>query len=200
MNKGVDYYLNLKYSVLLRPLKEEDGGGWLAEIPELKGCISDGETPEEALENLHKAKFAWLKVAIKRDQVIPEPQMDEEDYSGKLTLRMPKFLHKELAITSEKQGVSLNQYILSLIALNHGKQSGKHQMIALNSQVVNHNFFFGHNINREKIKKADDLIREISPDAWSTHLPRRTKCTYPLYSNQDRPDASTHLARRRYDE
>ena len=39
------------YPALIRPLSEDEGGGWLVEYPDLPGCMSDGETPEEALQN-----------------------------------------------------------------------------------------------------------------------------------------------------
>jgi antitoxin HicB len=38
----------LKYSAIIRPLSKEEGGGYLIEIPELPGCMADGETVEEA--------------------------------------------------------------------------------------------------------------------------------------------------------
>ena len=124
MTKDLEYYINLKYSVKLAPISEEDGGGWLAEIPELKGCMSDGETPEEALKNVEEAKIAWMSTALKRYQTIPLPNSgDDDEYSGKFTLRLPKFLHKELSLAAEKDDISLNQYILGLVALNFGKHS-----------------------------------------------------------------------------
>lgn len=124
MTKDLKYYIKLKYSVKLTPISEEDGGGWLAEIPELKGCMSDGETPEEALKNVEEAKVAWISTAIKRGQTIPLPSSnDDDEYSGKFTLRLPKFLHKELSIAAQKDDISLNQYILSLVSLNYGKKS-----------------------------------------------------------------------------
>lgn len=124
MTKGLEYYIKLKYSVKLTPISEEDGGGWLAEIPELKGCMSDGENPEEALKNIEEAKIAWMSTALKRGQTIPLPKSEDDDeYSGKFTLRLPKFLHKELSLAAQKDDISLNQYILSLVALNFGKSS-----------------------------------------------------------------------------
>jgi predicted RNase H-like HicB family nuclease len=126
MIQDLEYYIKLKYSVKLVPISEEDGGGWLAEIPELKGCMSDGETPEEALKNIEEAKIAWMSTALKRGQSIPLPNSEEgEEYSGKFTLRLPKFLHKELSLAAQKDDISLNQYILSLVALNFGKGSRK---------------------------------------------------------------------------
>ncbi|NLW56320.1 MAG: type II toxin-antitoxin system HicB family antitoxin [Firmicutes bacterium] len=122
MKNQIREYLKLKYQVRLIPLSEEDGGGWLAEIPDLKGCCSDGETAEEALKNIEEAKEIWFTTAIKRGQKIPLPTLDqEEQYSGKFTLRLPKFLHKNLAEAAREEEVSLNSYILSMLSLNFGK-------------------------------------------------------------------------------
>ena len=61
------------YSVLIEPLLPEDGGGFLATVPELPGCMSDGETEAEALINVQDAIACWLEVAEDRKQPIPEP-------------------------------------------------------------------------------------------------------------------------------
>ncbi|GAV23294.1 type II toxin-antitoxin system HicB family antitoxin [Carboxydothermus pertinax] len=120
-DKTLEFFMNQDYPIVLRKLSPEDGGGWLAEIPDLPGCMSDGETPEEALANVNDAKLSWLEVAIKRGQKIPLPEKDSDEYSGKFTLRMPKSLHKQLVRYAKKEGVSLNQFILSLLSFNFGK-------------------------------------------------------------------------------
>ncbi len=74
MNKDINYYMSLPYPVLLTPLSEEDGGGLLAEIPLLPGCMSDGETPNEAMQMIEKAKHLWLTVAIEHNRPIAEPE------------------------------------------------------------------------------------------------------------------------------
>ena len=61
-----------KYSVLIRALPEEDGGGWLAIVPDLPGCSSDGETQMEALKNVEDAIEVWLAAARKHGQPIPQ--------------------------------------------------------------------------------------------------------------------------------
>ncbi|RAK17369.1 putative RNase H-like HicB family nuclease [Anoxybacillus vitaminiphilus] len=122
---AIEYYMGLAYKIHLEPISEEDGGGWLATIPELKGCMSDGETPEEAIKNLEDAKFEWLTEAIERGITIPVPskQPDDEEYSGKFTLRLPKSMHKQLAQEAKQEGVSLNQYILHLLSYNSGQKN-----------------------------------------------------------------------------
>ncbi|WP_406676402.1 toxin-antitoxin system HicB family antitoxin [Neomoorella carbonis] len=121
-DKTLDYYLNLNYEVSLRRLTEEEGGGWLASIPLLPGCMSDGETPAEALANLEDAKRGWIETALALQRDIPEPD-NTEKYSGKFTVRLPKSLHKAIAAKAQEDGVSLNQMAIYLLALGLGKSA-----------------------------------------------------------------------------
>lgn len=50
------------------------GEGYLAEVLELPGCVSAGETPAEALENLEESMAAWLESALAHDDPIPDAQ------------------------------------------------------------------------------------------------------------------------------
>lgn len=45
----------LEYPVIVSPLPLEEGGGFLATVPDLPGCMSDGETPQEAIINVQDA-------------------------------------------------------------------------------------------------------------------------------------------------
>lgn len=62
-----------EYALVVVPLSEEDGGGFLAYYPDLPGCLSDGETPEEAVENAADALSAWMEVQLDCGAEIPEP-------------------------------------------------------------------------------------------------------------------------------
>lgn len=62
-----------RYNVSVGPLSVEDGGGYAAWVPDLPGCISDGETPEEALENAYDAIACWIEGAEEAGQAIPQP-------------------------------------------------------------------------------------------------------------------------------
>jgi antitoxin HicB len=63
----------LEYPVLSEPLSPEDGGGFLATVPDLPGCASDGETAEEALANVRDAVAAWIDEARALGRPVPEP-------------------------------------------------------------------------------------------------------------------------------
>jgi predicted HicB family RNase H-like nuclease len=78
-------------------------------MPGLDGCQSHGESVEELLRNLEEAKCGWLETKLEHGDPIPELQ---EEYSGKINLRMPKSLHRQLAVEAQLEGVSLNQYML----------------------------------------------------------------------------------------
>jgi antitoxin HicB len=62
------------YEVLIGPLSEGDGGGFIAKVPELPGCMSDGETPQEALENAYDAIICWMEAAREMGRQVPPPK------------------------------------------------------------------------------------------------------------------------------
>ncbi len=64
---------DLDYPVLIEPLPAEDGGGFVATVPDLPGCMSDGETPEEALANVRDAVAAWIEEARALGRAVPQP-------------------------------------------------------------------------------------------------------------------------------
>lgn len=109
--RNVDYYLSLPYSVRLTPRKEGDREFYAAEIPDLPGCLSDGKTERQALRNIREAQRIWVEAALESRYPIPEPK-DYLDYSGKFVVRLPRALHRNLAVQAGDLGVSLNQYIV----------------------------------------------------------------------------------------
>ena len=62
-----------RYRIVLRPLAIDDGGGWLAEVPELPGCVSDGDTPQQAIENVMDAIGCWIEAAEEDGRSVPSP-------------------------------------------------------------------------------------------------------------------------------
>lgn len=61
------------YQIEVRPLSERDGGGYLAWVPDLPGCMSDGETATEAVTNVQQAITEWIEEAERLHLKIPEP-------------------------------------------------------------------------------------------------------------------------------
>lgn len=111
--KDLTYYMGLPYNIIIR---KDPYGGYFAKIEELEGCMTQGETYEEALKNIREAMELWLENALEDGDIIPEPVADEEDFSGKFVLRLPKTLHRKLARNASKENVSLNQYVVFLLS------------------------------------------------------------------------------------
>lgn len=63
----------LEYPVIIAPLSAEDGGGFSATVPDLPGCISDGDTPEQAIVNIQDAISVWIEAAQELGRPIPKP-------------------------------------------------------------------------------------------------------------------------------
>lgn len=106
-------YLEMPYARVLTPDKET--GTFTAEILEFPGCIAQGDTPEEAYERLESAAAGWIEAALDMGQEIPEPS-DPYSYSGRIALRLPRSLHRRAAQMAERDGTSLNQFLVSAIA------------------------------------------------------------------------------------
>ena len=109
--KTIEYYMNLPYRLELVP--DTDEGGFVASYPELRGCLTSGETAEAALKNA-------LDCKREDGYEIPEPTSDDE-YSGQFKLRLPKSLHRALAENSKREGISMNQYCLYLLTKNNAE-------------------------------------------------------------------------------
>ena len=62
-----------RYRIALRPLALAEGDGWLAEVPELPGCMSDGVTPQQALDNVMDAIACWIEAAEEDGRPVPVP-------------------------------------------------------------------------------------------------------------------------------
>jgi antitoxin HicB len=63
----------LEYPVIIEPLPKEEGGGFVALVPDLPGCMSDGDTAEAALAAVHDAVAAWMEEAAALGRPIPPP-------------------------------------------------------------------------------------------------------------------------------
>ena len=127
--KTLEEYMKLPYKLEIIPDTEESG--YVASYPELPGCITCGETIASAVANAENAKKEWLLAAIEENSEIAEPET-ADSYSGQFKLRLPKTLHKTLAEDSKKEGVSMNQYCVYLLAKNSEKEhisSAKKQAI-----------------------------------------------------------------------
>lgn len=96
----------------------DEDEGFVALFPDLPGCSACGETEADAIMEARDAAAAWLDAAKTAGREIPEPTPPQDDsgYSGRFLVRLPRRLHADLARNAKREGVSLNQYLLFLLA------------------------------------------------------------------------------------
>jgi len=128
--KDAEKIMNKNYRVALQ---YDPDGYWIAEHPELPGCIADGETAQEALSSLDISRELWIESRLATGLEVPEPQ-EAPQYSGRFVLRIPKGLHRELANEAEAEGVSLNSLVSNVLA---GRHARKEQSVSFVTQLAN---------------------------------------------------------------
>lgn len=112
-------YLKKPYGRFVVP---ESDGSFRAEIIEFPGCLAVGDTAAEALATLEEVAGSWLEVTLAKGQKIPPP-IENVTFSGKLLVRLPKSLHKKASHLAMREGVSLNQFIVTSIAEQVGTRA-----------------------------------------------------------------------------
>lgn len=119
MAKQTQDYLREPYSRVLIPDAES---GFSAEILEFPGCFSEGETAQEAVENLEEAAHNWIQACLDQGQEIPPPFVNQ-GFSGRIALRLPRSIHRQAARIAERDGTSLNQFLVAAIAARVGAEA-----------------------------------------------------------------------------
>ncbi len=145
-DKTIEYYMALPYRMEIVKIPDGKGGGFMACLPQFgrMAAVGDGESIEEALRNLEDSKRSLFETYIAEGVEIPDPDTFQEDFSGKFVVRIPKYLHKDLAQRAKNNHVSLNAFVTALLssALYEDKTSSalqgiKTQLSMLRSDVCN---------------------------------------------------------------
>jgi antitoxin HicB len=110
-----------QYPFEIRPLSEEDGGGFLISFTDFSECISDGETIEEAIENGMDALQETIAALESLNMPVPEPGSGGS-YSGKFIQRVPRSIHARLVVRAKQEGVSMNSLVTSILAESLGRR------------------------------------------------------------------------------
>lgn len=117
--RHLDDYLSLGYVYEVVPAEE---GGFVVRYPDLPGCFARVEEDEDIRQVARDVLTEWLTLAIEDGDDIPVPQPVRE-YSGRFVLRVPRSMHASLAVAADREGVSTNTYIVSLLAERHAVRS-----------------------------------------------------------------------------
>ncbi len=159
MKKNLKYYLDLDYTIEIKKIKEEDGGGYMASIPQLGkyAFVGDGATIEEAIKSLNEIKEYLFEKYLKEGIPIPEPQEEEnKNYSGKFLLRMPVELHRFLAMEAKRNKTTLNQYCTYILTRKSFLKGIQDDLEEVKNDIKNV-FTWIRQINYKMDKSSDSL-------------------------------------------
>jgi predicted HicB family RNase H-like nuclease len=106
-----------RYGITVRRVLVDGEELWRATVKELPDLAEFAETREEAVDLALDAIESLKKAAQEDGRPFPEPIEDEEEYSGRVTLRMSKSMHRAAALRAIDEKVSLNSYIVECIAM-----------------------------------------------------------------------------------
>lgn len=111
MDTKVEEILNQPYT---RSVSPQDDGTYFAEIIEFPSCFAQGNSQQEALEILEQVAATWLEIALENNKTIPSPM--DVGASGRFVVRLPKEMHRKVIIYARRNGISLNQFIVSAVS------------------------------------------------------------------------------------
>jgi antitoxin HicB len=163
-----EYFLGLRYPVMLRALAPEEGGGYVAAIPQLgiRTFVAVGETPTEALEALDELRRMLIPEMLAAGVKLPEPR-DERDaveqFSGNLVLRIPRGLHAQLAAAAKKNGCSINKLATQLLAQNLERAEWLERTRELVEEVRSATQHPPHSPEWLRVEIPTDTPHEIAP-------------------------------------
>jgi antitoxin HicB len=149
-----------KYSINI--MWSDEDGGYIATIPEFPGLSAFGENPEEAIEEAKIALEGFLEVYNEDGCKIPEPQT-LECYSGQTRLRLPKTLHAKLSQQAQREGVSLNTYLVQLLSEGHVKNQ-----VGIQLNEIKQLALLKTTHPKRRSQNSYDLFRPLVKSTWST--------------------------------
>src|SRR5712692_2436013 len=117
--RTLEEYLELAYTFRVVPAQPS---GFVADVAELPGCITQAETWAEAGDMIRDAMRGWIGAALEDGLPVPEPREDASP--AKVLLRLPRSLHQALVRSAEQEGVSLNQFLVYQLGRTLGEREG----------------------------------------------------------------------------
>ena len=169
MENGFDPH---EYNVTVRKIRHEGETLFEARVKELPDVCEYSETNAEdydlAIDTIETAAEMYADAG----RTFPPPTVPQDEFSGRVTLRLPKGLHRTLALEAEDEGASLNQHMVSILERHAGAKAGlrgvKHQPVRILSALSSSLAGKRANTRVSRCKIADpevDLLHFPTPEA-----------------------------------
>ena len=111
-------------------VEPDEESGYVIVYPDLPGCMTQVEDAAEIGPMAEEIKALWLETARAHGLTIP-PASPTPSYSGKLEVRVPRTLHRDLAESAAREKVSLGEYVAMLLTRRDSMARIEHRLAEL---------------------------------------------------------------------
>jgi antitoxin HicB len=137
--RDIDGYMRLPYRMDVY----YDDDYWAAEFPELPGLVAGHENWDGLLAAIEDAKKTYFEAAMETGRPIPEPAPRADEYSGRALIRLPKSLHRDLTLRAQREGMSFNSLVLTVLAKELGRREERTRVERWTDVAVRSVYIFG---------------------------------------------------------
>lgn len=124
------------YNITVRRANFDGEVYFEARVKELPDVAEYADTFDEAYALAIDTIETTAEVFAAKGKAMPAPYEPADDFSGRVTLRMPKTLHRSLSETADQEGISLNQYLVNVLSYQSGYSSCYQAMTGYSAPVV----------------------------------------------------------------
>lgn len=114
------------YNITVRRAEVQGEVCFEARVKELPDLIEYADTAEEAYALAVDGIETTAEIMAEKGRAMPAAAIPAEDFSGRVTLRLPRSLHRALAEASDDEGVSLNQHLVNILSYYSGFAAVQH--------------------------------------------------------------------------
>ncbi|HFE37056.1 MAG TPA: toxin-antitoxin system HicB family antitoxin [Gammaproteobacteria bacterium] len=112
------------YNITIRKGHFDDDVFFEARVKELPDLTEYADSYDEAYQLVIDAIETTVEAFQEKARDMPAPHIPADDFSGRVTLRLPKSLHRAMVEASEDEGISLNQYMVNVLSYFSGYADG----------------------------------------------------------------------------
>lgn len=160
------------YTITVRRVIVDDEALFRTTVAELPDVAEFAETYEEAYSRTLETISGLKETAERQQRSFPEPFVDEEEYSGRVTFRMTKSLHRRAAEYARGEGVSLNAFLVTVVAERVGSiESNRRHMVNIRSLLAE-----SHPLVTEQVQALLTVSSGTSADSSTIY----TRCSSPF--------------------
>ncbi len=114
----------LEYNIITRRVVVDGQPLFEARVKEFPDVREYAEDLMEAYELVVDTIQATAEAFEQIDRALPDPMVPQDEFSGRITLRLPKSLHRLLSLIAEEEAISLNQFLVNVLAFRRGVHRG----------------------------------------------------------------------------